>query len=117
MADLSVNERSEMIEATRMGVKAIMTDKPSALLELYKECEADWDKVSSETGWTFGWFTPRYYSWVNVRTCDFTSLSSLFTDRRLQRTREKAFETLLQAMAGSFDAKPGSKVTASSVAI
>lgn len=55
-----------MIEAIRMGVKAIMTDKPAALMGLYKECEADWNKVSSEVGWTFGWFTPRYYSVVNV---------------------------------------------------
>ncbi|GAA5920517.1 hypothetical protein JCM6882_005414 [Rhodosporidiobolus microsporus] len=57
----TVNERREMIEATKWGAKAILTDKTKALLDLRAEMESDWDKVSSETSRLFGW-TSIWYS-------------------------------------------------------
>lgn len=61
-----VNDRSEMIAAIKMGLKCIMTDEPSKLRSLYDECRQNWDNVSRELGWFYGWFTPSYYSWIDV---------------------------------------------------
>lgn len=105
-----VNDRSEMIAAMDMGLKAIMTDKPGSLKALQQECSEDWPKVKAELGYTFGWFTPRYYSVVDVR---FSSHPHSFPVRLFldffssQRYRGRAFEALLRYAAGSFDGKGG----------
>ncbi|GAA5835386.1 hypothetical protein JCM11251_005220 [Rhodosporidiobolus azoricus] len=59
----TVNSRAEMIEATKWGAKAILTDRTKELLDLRAECEQDWDKVSRETSRLFGW-TSIWYSSV-----------------------------------------------------
>ncbi|GAA5863915.1 hypothetical protein JCM8547_005279 [Rhodosporidiobolus lusitaniae] len=59
----TVNDRREMIEATKWGARAILTDKTQALLDLRAECEQDWDKVSKETSRLFPW-TSLYYTSV-----------------------------------------------------
>ncbi|GAA6020137.1 hypothetical protein JCM10207_006270 [Rhodosporidiobolus poonsookiae] len=61
----TVNERREMIEATKWGAKAILTDRTKALLDLRAEMESDWDKVSRETSSLFGWTSIWYSSLAN----------------------------------------------------
>ncbi|GAA5977035.1 hypothetical protein JCM11641_001282 [Rhodosporidiobolus odoratus] len=61
----TVNSRAEMIEATKWGAKAILTDRTKDLLDLRAECEQDWDKVSKETTKRFGWSSFWYSSLVS----------------------------------------------------
>lgn len=56
-----------MIEATKWGVKAILTDRTKALLELRHEMEQDWDKVAKETSSLFSWTSFWYLGIANVR--------------------------------------------------
>jgi len=67
----TVNKRPEMIEATKWGVDAILTDRTNDLVKLRKEMKTDWSAVSRETTrllpWTsLSYFTPYqfvYTSW------------------------------------------------------
>ncbi|TNY19246.1 glycerophosphoryl diester phosphodiesterase [Rhodotorula diobovata] len=61
----TVNDRREMIEATKWGVKAILTDRTKTLLELRHEMEQDWDKVARETSGLFGWTSFWYLGIAN----------------------------------------------------
>ncbi|GAA5944032.1 hypothetical protein JCM3775_006818 [Rhodotorula graminis] len=61
----TVNDRREMIEATKWGVKAILTDRTKALLELRQEMEQDWDKVAKETSSLFSWTSFWYLGIAN----------------------------------------------------
>ena len=62
----TVNERREMIEATKWGAKAILTDRTDDWLALKNEMLSDWDKVAKETSWKFGWTSYRYTFFANV---------------------------------------------------
>ncbi|SCV72746.1 BQ2448_4283 [Microbotryum intermedium] len=57
----TVNERREMIEATKWGVKAILTDRTAEFLKLREQIEYDWPSVSRETSWKFA-YTSFWYS-------------------------------------------------------
>jgi hypothetical protein len=72
----TVNSRREMIEATKWGARAILTDRTDALLALRAEMAQDYDKVAKETSWKFGWTSLWYTSLANVRYPAF--LVSLF---------------------------------------
>ncbi|GAA6039630.1 hypothetical protein JCM8097_002226 [Rhodosporidiobolus ruineniae] len=61
----TVNERREMIEATKWGAKAILTDRTKALLDLRAEMETDADKVFRETTRLFAWSSIWYSSVAN----------------------------------------------------
>ncbi|GAA6063176.1 hypothetical protein JCM10212_003111 [Sporobolomyces blumeae] len=61
----TVNERREMIEATKWGAKAILTDRTDDWLALKNEMLNDWDKVAKETSWKFGWTSLRYTFFAN----------------------------------------------------
>lgn len=62
----TVNARNEMIEATKWGAKAILTDRTKALLDLRAEMQQDWDKVSKETTGLFRWTSFWYTGPANV---------------------------------------------------
>lgn len=69
MQDLTVwtvNARNEMIEATKWGAKAILTDRTKALLDLRAEMQQDWAKVSRETTGLFRWTSFWYTGPANV---------------------------------------------------
>ena len=55
-----------MIEATKWGAKAILTDRTDDWLALKNEMLSDWDKVAKETSWKFGWTSYRYTFFANV---------------------------------------------------
>jgi phosphatidylglycerol phospholipase C len=58
----TVNRRDEMIEATRYGVKAILTDKTDLLRDVRNEMQDDFVGARSEqVGIFFRWATWRYY--------------------------------------------------------
>ncbi|GAA6001786.1 uncharacterized protein JCM10292_005909 [Rhodotorula paludigena] len=59
----TVNSRREMIEATKWGAAAILTDRTKALLDLRAEMEQDWGKVAKETSSLFAW-TSFWYSGI-----------------------------------------------------
>ena len=63
----TVNSRREMIQATKWGAKAILTDKTAEFLELRKQMESDWAKIAAETTWKFAWTSIWYTSLANVR--------------------------------------------------
>ncbi|KAK0541559.1 hypothetical protein OC835_000027 [Tilletia horrida] len=59
----TVNRKDEMIEATRWGVKAILTDDTAMLHHLRKEMTDNFPKTRSESvGLFFRWSTWRYYT-------------------------------------------------------
>jgi len=62
----TVNERREMIEATKWGAKAILTDRTDDWLALKHEMLTDWEKVAKETSWKFGFTSFRYTFFHNV---------------------------------------------------
>lgn len=62
----TVNARNEMIEATKWGAKAILTDRTKALLDLRAEMQQDWAKVSKETTGLFRWSSFWYTGPANV---------------------------------------------------
>lgn len=82
----TVNKRSEMIEATKWGAKAILTDRTAEFLQLRAQMEGrfcsrlqlhartnssssladDWSAVSSETTWKFAYTSIWYSSLANV---------------------------------------------------
>ena len=70
----TVNDRREMIEATKWGAKAILTDRTDDWLALKNEMLNDWDKVAKETSWVFGWTSLKYTFFANV-SLSFLSLS------------------------------------------
>jgi len=58
----TVNRRDEMIEATRWGVKAILTDKTDLFQDVRKNMQSDYVTTRSEqVGFFFRWGTWRYY--------------------------------------------------------
>lgn len=58
----TVNRRDEMIEATRWGVKAILTDKTAMFQRVRQEMVDDYATTRSErVGYFFRWATWRYY--------------------------------------------------------
>ncbi|SCZ91876.1 BZ3500_MvSof-1268-A1-R1_Chr5-3g08192 [Microbotryum saponariae] len=61
----TVNERREMIEATKWGVKAILTDRTAEFLKLREQIEDDWPSVSRETSWKFAYTSFWYSSLAN----------------------------------------------------
>lgn len=56
-----------MIEATKWGAAAILTDRTKALLDLRAEMEQDWNKVAKETSSLFAWTSFWYSGIANVR--------------------------------------------------
>jgi len=59
----TVNRRDEMIEATRWGVKAILTDDTAMLHSLRKEMASDFSKTRAESvGFFFRWTKWHYYT-------------------------------------------------------
>lgn len=59
----TVNRSDEMIEATRWGVKAILTDKTALFQDVRKEMLDDYSTTRSEqVGFFFRWATWRYYT-------------------------------------------------------
>ena len=55
-----------MIEATKWGAKAILTDRTDDWLALKHEMLTDWEKVAKETSWKFGFTSFRYTFFHNV---------------------------------------------------
>ncbi|CEQ39271.1 SPOSA6832_00764 [Sporobolomyces salmonicolor] len=97
----TVNSRREMIEATKWGAKAILTDKTDEWLSLRFEMENDWEKVSKETSWRFAYTSVWYSSIANYFLASWESY-------------------LLTKVAGSWDgphAAPTSAVPMSSVGV
>lgn len=59
----TVNRRDEMIEATRWGVKAILTDRTADLQSLRHEMASDFAKARGDSvSPLFSWATWRYYT-------------------------------------------------------
>ncbi|KAK0564211.1 hypothetical protein OC861_004411 [Tilletia horrida] len=59
----TVNQRDQMIEATRWGVKAILTDDTAMLQHLRKDMALDFGKTRSDSvGFFFSWAHWRYYT-------------------------------------------------------
>lgn len=58
----TVNKRAEMIEATKWGAKAILTDRTADFLKLREDMENDWTSISAETTWKFQWTSFWYTS-------------------------------------------------------
>ncbi len=59
----TVNRKDEMIEATRWGVKAVLTDKTALFQDLRKNMTSDFATTrQGEVGMFFRWATWRYYS-------------------------------------------------------
>lgn len=63
----TVNKRTEMIEATKWGAKAILTDRTAEFLALRDEMQHDFNAVGKETSWLFPWSSVWYSQLVNVR--------------------------------------------------
>ncbi|ORY90748.1 PLC-like phosphodiesterase [Leucosporidium creatinivorum] len=61
----TVNKRAEMIEATKWGAKAILTDRTAEFLKLREQMNEDWLTVSAETTWKFQWTSIWYTSLAN----------------------------------------------------
>jgi len=61
----TVNARTEMIEATKWGVQAVLTDRTADYLALRASMKADWDAVCKETTPLFAFSSPTYYAFVN----------------------------------------------------
>ncbi|CAE6503256.1 unnamed protein product, partial [Rhizoctonia solani] len=57
----TVNKREEMIEASRWGVDAILTDVTSVWLELRQQLQADFEKTSKSNSRLFLWTSLTYY--------------------------------------------------------
>lgn len=57
-----------MIQATKWGAKAILTDKTAEYLELRKQMATNWAKIAAETTWKFAWTSIWYTSLANVRS-------------------------------------------------
>ena len=45
----TVNKRNEMIEATKFGVDAVLTDRTNDYVKLRTEMQDNWPRVSKET--------------------------------------------------------------------
>lgn len=59
----TVNRKDEMIEATRWGVKAVLTDKTALFQDLRKDMTQDFASTRQvEVGMFFRWATWRYYA-------------------------------------------------------
>lgn len=59
----TVNRKDEMIEATRWGVKAILTDKTAMLQTVREKMNTDFSEYRrNEVGYFFRWASWRYYS-------------------------------------------------------
>ncbi|PWN26510.1 PLC-like phosphodiesterase [Jaminaea rosea] len=59
----TVNRKDEMVEATRWGVKAILTDKTAMLQDVREGMTADFPQYRrNEVGMFFRWSTLRYYT-------------------------------------------------------
>ncbi|KAI0049415.1 PLC-like phosphodiesterase [Auriscalpium vulgare] len=58
----TVNSPVQMVEATRWGVDAILTDVPNTWLNLRKALGADYDQVAAQYTRSFLWTGPMYYS-------------------------------------------------------
>ncbi|TKY90037.1 hypothetical protein EX895_000035 [Sporisorium graminicola] len=59
----TVNRKDEMIEATRWGVKAVLTDKTALFQDLRKNMKTDFATTrQDEVGMFFRWATWRYYA-------------------------------------------------------
>jgi len=59
----TVNRKDEMIEATRWGVKAVLTDKTAVFQDLRKNMTQDFSSTRQlEVGMFFRWATWRYYT-------------------------------------------------------
>ncbi|GAA6018874.1 hypothetical protein JCM11491_001708 [Sporobolomyces phaffii] len=69
----TVNDRREMIEATKWGAKAILTDRTDDWLALKNEMLTNWDKVSRETSWKFGWTSYKYTFFANFLAAQWES--------------------------------------------
>ncbi|KAK4699051.1 phosphatidylglycerol phospholipase C, partial [Phenoliferia sp. Uapishka_3] len=61
----TVNNRKEMIEATKWGARGILTDRTAEYLSLREEMKHDWPAVSAETSRYFGWTSIWYFAFVN----------------------------------------------------
>ncbi|KAI0268169.1 PLC-like phosphodiesterase [Gloeopeniophorella convolvens] len=80
----TVNDPSQMMEAVRWGVDAILTDVTKTWLQLRKALDGDYDKVGAQYTRSFLWTGPLYYTAVQYGLV-------LLAKRRLEK------------VAGSFD--------------
>ncbi|PPQ63159.1 hypothetical protein CVT24_005799, partial [Panaeolus cyanescens] len=58
----TVNEPEQMMEATRWGVNAIITDTTQTWLDLRKALQNDYEKIGAQYGRFFLWTTWKFYS-------------------------------------------------------
>ncbi|CAH7675156.1 glycerophosphoryl diester phosphodiesterase [Phakopsora pachyrhizi] len=75
----TVNDRQEMIEASKWGVSAILTDRTKDYLELRREMQDDWESISAETTALFPYSSIHYSSimtWISS-TKAFYNLTKL----------------------------------------
>ncbi|WFD32312.1 hypothetical protein MSPP1_003357 [Malassezia sp. CBS 17886] len=85
----TVNREDEMVEATRWGVDAILTDRTADLQALRREMEKDFDAVYRRTvGPFFAWGSLRYY----------TPVVWLYQQRCVKGAQEQAGSTFQQAV-------------------
>lgn len=89
-----------MIEATKWGAKAILTDRTKALLDLRAEMQQDWDKVSKETTGLFRWTSFWYTGPANVSTLFILVSSSPFW---ITVADPLVFSRLLQFLVSSWE--------------
>lgn len=100
-----------MIEATKWGAKAILTDRTDDWLALKHEMLTDWEKVAKETSWKFGFTSFRYTFFHNVsRSFQSSSPLSARTDLNLDaQFLAASWEAyVLTKTAGQFIAPPPS---------
>lgn len=99
----TVNARNEMIEATKWGAKAILTDRTKALLDLRAEMQQDWDKVSKETTGLFRWTSFWYTGPANVSVFVFFILvdERVFSPSRILLT--PLFSRSMQFLVSSWE--------------
>ncbi|GAA96211.1 uncharacterized protein L969DRAFT_91664 [Mixia osmundae IAM 14324] len=62
----TINKRNEMIEATKWGVDAILTDRTAEYLKLRDQMRTDWDTISKETSWLIGWTSIYHFTFVSM---------------------------------------------------
>ncbi|KAI9600955.1 hypothetical protein H4Q26_000749 [Puccinia striiformis f. sp. tritici PST-130] len=61
----TVNDRLEMIEASKWGVDAILTDKTADYLELRRQMKDDWEAITAETSILFPYRSIHYNGLVS----------------------------------------------------
>ncbi|KAH9467007.1 hypothetical protein Pst134EB_002040 [Puccinia striiformis f. sp. tritici] len=81
----TVNDRLEMIEASKWGVDAILTDKTADYLELRRQMKDDWEAITAETSILFPYRSIHYNGLVSWLWGTIDSYSLFYYLNRLDQ--------------------------------